>query len=264
MIRIRDYPALRIPHRDARKLSPLSLRKLMLRLQGKVIVVTGASRGIGRAIAQTLAHEGAQLVLVARDRNTLRRAARQVGGGAIAIAADVTRPAAVDRLFRAVRQKHGRLDVLVNSAGSFTYKAFARTTLKDWRDNIESNLTSIFLTVRAALPLFAKSDAPHLVNILSVSSIRAFSNCSAYSAAKFGALGLTRVLREELRGCGLRVTAVLPGTTDTRMVRAFDFAVDRAKLLQPGEIAEAVVAALLTPPRTTVEEILLMPSSGRL
>jgi NAD(P)-dependent dehydrogenase (short-subunit alcohol dehydrogenase family) len=236
----------------------------MGKFQGRVIVVTGADRGIGLAIAQALAGEGARLVLVARDRDKLKRAARQVGGGAVQIAADVTRPADVNRLFRAVRKKHGRLDVLVNNAGVFTYKPFVRTTLKDWRDNIETNLTSIFLTVHAALPLLAKSKAPHLVNVLSISSIQAFANCSAYCAAKFGALGLTRVLREELRGDRIRVTAVLPGTTDTRMVKAFTFPVNRAKLLQPGDVAEAVLGALLAPRRATVEEILLMPSSGRL
>ena len=234
----------------------------MPKLQGKVIVVTGASRGIGLAIAQALGREGARIILVARDRKRLRTAARQVGEGALAVEADVTRPADVSRLFRAVRRKHGRLDVLVNSAGVFTYKPFDRTTLKEWRANIESNLTSIFLTVRAALPLFRKSAAPHLVNILSISSIQAFANCSAYSAAKFGALGLTRVLRRELRSHRIRVTAVLPGTTDTRLVKAFDFPVNRSKLLQPGDVAEAVLGALLQPPRASVEEILLMPSSG--
>ena len=234
----------------------------MGKLEGKVVVVTGASRGIGLAIARALGREDARLVLVARNRSRLRIAARKVGGGALAIEADVTRPADVRRLFRTVRRKHGRLDVLVNNAGVFTYKPFARTTLKDWRANIESNLTSIFLNVQAALPLFKKSDAPHLVNILSVSSLQAFANCSAYCAAKFGAMGLTRVLRRELRSHRIRVTAVLPGSTDTRMVKAFDFPLDRAKLLKPGDVAEAVLGALLQPRRAAVEEILLMPSSG--
>jgi NAD(P)-dependent dehydrogenase (short-subunit alcohol dehydrogenase family) len=235
----------------------------MERLKGKVILVTGGSRGIGLAIAQTLAREGARLILVGRSRRALRAAAKQVQGDSLTIAADVTRPADATRLFQTVQRRHKRLDVLINNAGVFTYKPFERTTLRDWRANLETNLTSIFLTTRAALPLLKRSPAAHIVNILSVSSQRAFRKCSAYSAAKFGALGLTRVLREEFRPLGIRVTAILPGSTDTRMVKAFDFPVDRAKLIQPEDIAEAVLAALLQPPRTTVEEIHLMPSAGR-
>lgn len=236
----------------------------MNRLEARVIVVTGGSRGIGQAIAERLGREGASVVLVGRDRQALAGARKRVGDEAVAIRADVTRPADVARLFRAVRQKFGRLDVLVNSAGVFTYKPFLRTTLRDWRENIEANLTSLFLTTRAALPLLKRSQAPHIVNILSISAREAFANCSAYCASKFGALGLTRVLREELRAQKVRVTAVLPGSTDTRMMDEFDFPVDRKRLVQPQDVAEAVLAALVQPPRTTVEEILVMPSSGEL
>ncbi len=229
-----------------------------------MIVVTGASRGIGLAIAQALGREGARLVLVARNGWPLQRAAAQVSGESLPVVADIRREADVNRLFGVVRRRYGRVDILVNSAGVFTYKPFVRTTLRDWRDNIEINLTAMFLTVRAALPLLVRSKAPHLVNVLSISSIQAFGNCSAYCAAKFGALGLTRVLREELRPQKIRVTAVLPGSADTRMVKAFDFPVDRSKLVQPADVAEVVLGALLQPPRATVEEILIMPSSGRL
>lgn len=236
----------------------------MNRLKGKVILVTGASRGIGLAIAQALGREGARLLLVGRDRKALRAAAKQVPGHPLPLVADVTLAADVKGLFRTLRQRHSRLDVLVNNAGVFTYKPFVRTTLKDWHANLETNLTALFLTTRAALPLLQRSPAAHIVNILSVSSRSAFRNCSAYCAAKFGALGLTRVLREEFRPLGIRVTAILPGSTDTRMMKAFDFPVDRAKLIQPEDLAGAVLAALLQPPRTTVEEVFLMPSAGRL
>lgn len=232
-------------------------------LQGKVVLVTGASRGIGLAIAQSLGRAGAQLILVARDKQALRAATKKIQGNPLPVVADVTRPADIARLFRTLQRQHKRLDVLVNNAGVFTYKPFERTTLQDWRASLETNLTSLFLMTHAALPLLKRSRAAHIVNILSVSSHRAFRNCSAYSAAKFGALGLTRVLREEFRPLGIRATAILPGPTDTRMVKAFDFPVDRTKLIQPEDIAEAVLAALLQPPRTTVEEVLLLPSAGR-
>ncbi|MGD0923492.1 MAG: SDR family NAD(P)-dependent oxidoreductase [Terriglobia bacterium] len=236
----------------------------MSKVAGKVVVVTGASRGIGLAIAQALGREGASLILIGRDRQALQRAAQQVASDALPLVADVTRPAQVSRAFAVIRRRHRHIDVLVNSAGVFTYKPFARTTLREWRENIEANLTSLFLVTRAALPLLERSRAAHLVNILSICSREAFPNCAAYSASKFGALGLTRVLREELRSRGIRVTAILPGSTDTRLTKAFDFPVDRSKLLQPRDVAEAVLGALLQPPRAAVEEIVLLPAAGRL
>jgi len=236
----------------------------MGKLDGKVIVVTGASRGIGRAIARACAREGGEVVLVGRDREGLGRVARELQGSGVPRVADVTRPAAVSRLFRRIGKRYGRLDILVNNAGVFTYKPFARTTLKDWRKNVESNLTSVFLTTRRALPLLTRSRAPHLVNILSISSLQGFANCSAYTASKYGALGLTRVLAEELRSRGVRVTAVFPGPTDTGMAQEFDFPVDQSRLMRPEDVAEAVLGALVQPFRVTVQDIVLMPSKGSL
>jgi NAD(P)-dependent dehydrogenase (short-subunit alcohol dehydrogenase family) len=233
-----------------------------MKLEGKVILVTGGSRGIGLAIAQRLGNEGARLVLVARKEAALRKAGEQVPGGALVVQADVTQAAQVQRLFKVVGGEMGRLDTLINNAGVFTYKPFVSTSLDDWRSNLETNLTALFLCTRAALPLLRRSRSAHLVNILSVSSLQAFPNCSAYTASKFGALGLTRVLREELRPWKIRVTAILPGSTNTRQTDQFGFPVCRVDLIQPADVAEAVFSALTQPPRTTLEEILLMPSGG--
>lgn len=228
------------------------------------MLVTGATRGIGLAIAEACGREGARLILVGRDRRAIERAAKSVPGGPCAVRADVTRPVNVERLFRQVRAEYGRLDVLVNNAGIFTYKPFARTTPEDWRANIESNLTSLFLVTKAALPLLACGLTPHIVNILSVASRQAFANCSAYTAAKFGALGFTRVLAEELRAQKIRVTAVLPGSTNTRMMDEFDFPVDRSSLVQPEDVARVVLGALAQPARVSVDEIVVTPSKGPL
>jgi NADP-dependent 3-hydroxy acid dehydrogenase YdfG len=233
----------------------------MGKLEGKAVLVTGASRGIGLAIARALDGEGAQLILAARNRGSLARAAAQIPGTVMSMPVDVTQPGDVKRLMAAVQKQIRRLDVLVNNAGVFTYKPFAKTTLEDWKRNLETNLTSIFLATQAALPLLKRSQGD-VVNILSISSRVAFPNCSAYTAAKFGAWGLTGVLRRELRAEGIRVTAVLPGMTETRMKDEFDFPVRSEDLLQPEDVAAAVLSALVQPRRATVEDILLMPSGG--
>jgi NAD(P)-dependent dehydrogenase (short-subunit alcohol dehydrogenase family) len=235
----------------------------MGKLDGKVVLVTGASRGIGWAIARALGSEGAKLILVARTRGPLAHAAAQLPGTVMSMHVDVTRPGDVKRLMAAVQKQTHRLDILVNNAGVFTCKPFAKTTLEDWWRNIETNLTSVFLTTKAALPLLKRSRGD-VVNILSLSSRVAFPNCSAYSAAKSGAWGLTNVLRQELRAEGIRVMAVLPGMTETRMKDEVDFPVRSADLLQPEDVAAAVLNALVQPRRVTVEEILLMPSGGAL
>jgi len=234
----------------------------MATLKNRIAVVTGGSRGIGLAIAQGLVRAGAEVVLVSRSRKALESARKKLGARASAVAADVGRPADVNRLFRQVKRWHGRLDILVNCAGIFTYKPFTETTLEEWESNLGTNLTSVFLTAKAALPLWEGSRHAHLVNILSTSSRHAFANCSAYTAAKFGALGLTRVLREELQPKGIRVTAILPGLTDTEMLEEFDFDVPRSRVMQPQDVAEAVISALRQPARTAVNELLLMPSAG--
>jgi NADP-dependent 3-hydroxy acid dehydrogenase YdfG len=233
------------------------------KLEGKTVLITGASRGIGLAIARALDGEGAKLILVARNRGALSRAAAQISGTVLSMAADVTKPGDVKRLIAAVQKQIRRLDILINNAGVFTYKPFAKTTLEEWRRNLDTNLTSIFLTTQAALPLLKRSKGD-VLNILSISSRVAFPNCSAYAAAKFGAWGLTGVLRRELRADGIRVTAVLPGMTETRMKDELGFPVRSDDLLQPEDVAAAVLSALVQPRRATVEEIVLMPSGGAL
>jgi NAD(P)-dependent dehydrogenase (short-subunit alcohol dehydrogenase family) len=236
---------------------------LVPNLQNRIAVVTGASRGIGLAIARALASAGAEVVITARHPKPLE-AARRLIPEALAVRVDATRPSDVAQLVRIVRRKFGRLDILVNNAGVFTYKPFVRTTMRDWRANLETNLTSIFLATQAALPLLKRSRHADIVNILSLAAVQAFPKCSAYTASKSGALGLTRVLGEELGGEGIRVTAILAGSTDTTMIEEFDFPVHRERLLQPEDVAAAVLAALTAPARARVEEIVVTPSAGRL
>ncbi len=236
----------------------------MGKLDDRIVLVTGASRGIGLAIARACGREGARIVAVARHRPPLERAASLISGAAAIMTADVTSPVSVERLFREVRRKFRRLDALVNNAGVFTYKTLEKTSLEDWQLNIATNLTSLFLTTRAALPLLAHGRSPQIVNILSISSLKAFPKNAAYTASKFGALGFTRVLSEELRPRGIRVTAVFPGSTNTRMSEKFDFPVVRSRLLAPEDIGEAVLGALTMPARAVAEDVVVLPARGSL
>ena len=239
----------------------------MRRLEGKVALVTGASRGIGCAIARALLDEGAHTFLVSRRREAVRKLAaawNAAGGRAEALSADVTREREVNRLIARVKKRSGRLDILINNAGVFTYKPFGKTTLEDWRSNIDTNLTGTFLCTRAALPLLKRKRGGHILNIISVAGREAYENCSAYCASKFGALGLSRVLAEELRPFGIRVTAILPGPVRTKMVQKLGLRVPKGRILEPEDVARTVVEALTQPQRASLEEIVLRPARGSL
>jgi NAD(P)-dependent dehydrogenase (short-subunit alcohol dehydrogenase family) len=236
----------------------------MRKLADRLVLITGANRGIGFAISQALAREGARVLMVGRNRRRVEAAAKRAGARAVPLVADVTKPAEVRRLFARVRRRFGRLDALVNNAGVFTCKPFARTTLREFRSNLDANLTSIFLCTQAALPLLERGRDAHVVSVLSIAALQAFPNNAAYCAAKFGARGLMNVLREELRPKKIRVTSILPGSTDTRLVNAFDFPFDRRKLLKPRDVAEMVAAVLTRSSHALVEEIVMTPSAGKL
>lgn len=239
----------------------------MRRLEGKVALVTGASRGIGCAIARALLDEGAHTFLVSRRREAVRKLAaawNAAGGRAEALAADVTREREVYGLIARVKKRSGRLDILINNAGVFTYKPFEKTTLEDWRSNIDTNLTGTFLCTRAALPLLKRKRGGHILNIISVAGREAYENCSAYCASKFGALGLSRVLAEELRPFGIRVTAILPGPVRTKMIQKLGLRVPKGRILEPEDVARTVVEALTQPQRASLEEIVLRPARGSL
>ena len=239
----------------------------MRRLEGKVALVTGASRGIGCAIARALLDEGAHTFLVSRRREAVRKLAaawNAAGGRAEALSADVTREREVNRLIARVKKRSGRLDILINNAGVFTYKPFGKTTLEDWWSNIDTNLTGTFLCTRAALPLLKRKRGGHILNIISVAGREAYENCSAYCASKFGALGLSRVLAEELRPFGIRVTAILPGPVRTKMIQKLGLRVPKGRILEPEDVARTVVEALTQPQRASLEEIVLRPARGSL
>jgi NAD(P)-dependent dehydrogenase (short-subunit alcohol dehydrogenase family) len=228
-----------------------------------VAVITGGSRGIGLAIARAFAGAGYQVVITGRDAVRLEAAAKELKQGSAieTLGCDVTRPDSVNEAFARIREKHSAIDVLVNNAGiAHDLAPVEELSLETWKQVIDTNLTGTFLVTRATLPLMNAGSA--IVNNLSVAAVQPFSGMSAYNASKFGALGFTQALREELRKKGIRVIALLPGATDTDIWQQFWPDAPRQKMISPETVAQAVLHAVAAPANTTIEEIRMGPTSG--
>lgn len=219
----------------------------------RTALITGASRGIGKAIAEALATEGFRLLLVSRSIPQ-----------ATGYRADISVPGEVRGLFAHAREILGHLDVLVNSAGVAEAAPVTETTDDLWERVLATNLTGTFLCCRAALEWMMPRKSGHIINILSVAAMEVFPNNAAYCASKFGALGFTRVLREEVRASGIRVTAVLPGAVDTKIWDHYWPDAPREKMMIPEDVAGAVMGAVLARDQAVIEEIVLRPRTGRL
>jgi len=155
------------------------------------------------------------------------------------------------------------VDVLVNNAGiAGPLRNVAQLSPADWREIVDTNLTSMFLVTRAALPMMKRGSS--IVNNLSVSAKRVFTGMAAYNAAKHGAAGFTNTLREELRQQGIRVIGVYPGPTDTAIWEQFWPEAPRRRMMSPETIARAVVFAVSLPPKATIEELIIAPTGGTL
>lgn len=245
--------------------SPVS-KNITYELKGKVAVVTGGSRGIGFAIAEALASRGASVVLTSRDAAAAGESATNLAvddARVIPFKCDVRDELSIQRMFALVSDEFGHLDFLVNNAGIYGPAVnVAQVSPEAWREAIDINLTGTFLCTKHALTLM-KSGAV-IVNNLSIAAYQVFPNSAAYIASKQGALGLTNATREDLRKRGIRVLALIAGATDTEIWNQFWPEAPREKMMQPKEIGNAVVAALMMPPGTSVDEIRITPSGGTL
>jgi len=220
-------------------------------LLGKTAVVTGASRGIGLAVARELASAGADVAMVARSEEGLATVAAQIGGHALR--ADLSLPVDIAGLAERVDGLFGGApDILVNSAGAFSLAPFAATGVEDFDLQLAVNLRGPFLTIRAFLPAMTDRRSGHIVNIGSIAGRLAFPGNAAYSASKFGLRGLHEVLVAELRGSGVRATLVEPSATDTSLWDALDpdnrsDLPSRGAMLRAEDVARAVRFALEQP-----------------
>jgi len=187
-------------------------------MKGAVALVTGAAAGIGNACARALAGAGATVVLVDRDAAALQRAAVELGGDHHAEVADVSRAADVARVSDAVLQRHGGVDVLVNSAGIQRYGSVVDTDEATWDEVLSVNLKSMYLTAHHLMPSLAQRRGS-VVNVASVQSLGALRGSAAYVASKHGVLGLTRAMAAD-HAPAVRVNCVAPGSVDTPMLRS--------------------------------------------
>jgi NAD(P)-dependent dehydrogenase (short-subunit alcohol dehydrogenase family) len=235
-------------------------------LTGEIALITGATRGIGLALARALAANSCNLVLTARDQSALTRIRRELVSKKVQILAhscDVRDPHSVDALFRTVRRQFKRLDVLINNAGiAHASLPVEKLPFPAWKDVLDTNLTGMFLVTQAALAVMKRGGT--IVNNLSIAANRVFPGSAAYNASKHGALGLSNTLREELRPRGIRVIALLPGATNTDLWTTLWPQAPRRKMMSPQTVAEAVVQALLLPTNATVESLEILPTAGTL
>lgn len=228
----------------------------------RVALVTGASRGIGAAIGEALLEAGFSVVGISRRIQKGSAAQTTVPSSYLAMTCDVTVEAEVSRLIKEIDARYGRLDMVVNNAGIGYVEPLAETPLDHWKSTLDVNLTGAFLVSQYAIPLLRKSGQGHIFNMASVAGRKGFAGWGAYSASKFGLLGLTEVLREELRSDGVKVTAVIAGATDTPFWDVLQTGFDRSRMIPAKDVAKAILEAYAHSDTCSVDEIVLKPARG--
>jgi NAD(P)-dependent dehydrogenase (short-subunit alcohol dehydrogenase family) len=236
-----------------------------LKLAGQVAVVTGAGRGIGRAISSALAREGVAVVLAARSGPELDGVAHEIeqaGGRALAVPTDVRQEASVEALVRRALAEWRQVDVLVNAAGVATFAPVTDAKLDDWDQMLAVNLRGAVLCCRAVLPAMIGRRRGTIINVGSVVTSRSLTGSAAYTASKYGLLGFSRVLAEEMRSHGVRVGVLSAGATDTPLWDTMPGAPARDRMLRADQVAEAALLMASLGPNATLEEVTLLPAGG--
>jgi 3-oxoacyl-[acyl-carrier protein] reductase len=229
-------------------------------LKGTVALVTGGSRGIGKAIARKLASLGAAVSICGRDAAALEKSKneiRQLGHPVYAQIADVTKTTDVEQLVRATQEKLGPISLLVNNAGIGRFGPVQEKSEEEWDLVINANLKSIFLVSRAVVPAMIRAGVGDIINISSLAGKNTFAGGGIYCASKWGVQGLTGCMAEDLRGHGIRVSAICPGSVATEFSGRGPK--DPQKVLSPEDVAHAVAMLVLQGPQSFISEVHLRP-----
>jgi 3-oxoacyl-[acyl-carrier protein] reductase len=232
----------------------------MVTIENEVAVVTGAGRGIGRAVAIELGRLGARVVLAARSRTELEETARVIGSSASVIPTDVRKKEDLKRLFEQATTVLGPVDILVNAAGLGIFGPVIDFKDEDFKTLIETNLRGIFFTSRFVLPSMIERRKGHIINIASIAGKVGSANRAVYCASKFGVVGFTESLAEEIRQHGIRASVICPGSTDTRFSPSESSGKARERMLRPADVAHAVRMIVTQEPNSFISEIIMRPT----
>lgn len=232
-------------------------------------IVTGASSGIGKATALAFAKSGIELAVVSRSCEKLEavvNAAQEVGVKAKAYPLDLAKVSTIKNSLSAIAEDFGAIDILVNNAGMGYTNSLANTSLADWQQVIDLNLTSVFQCIQGILPQMRKRGLGTIINVASIAAYNAFPEWGAYSVSKAGLVALTKTLAIEERANGIRAVIISPGAVNTPIwdTDTVTADLDREAMLTPEIVAQTILHAVLLPSQAVIEEMTVMPSGGAL
>jgi NADP-dependent 3-hydroxy acid dehydrogenase YdfG len=236
-------------------------------LSKPTVWITGASSGIGAAIAGSFGTIECTVIVSGKTKNELQKvvqAITSIGGTAYAVLCDVRSEKSVLTAYRTIRKKVGPVDILVNNAGVTAFKSFNDSSIDEFDSIVNVNFRGYFLCTKVVLPEMLQRKQGHIINIHSVAARDTFTQSSVYAGSKAGALAMMRGLRAEVRKQGVRVIDILPGAVETKMWHEGVRKKYHEKMMQPEDVGEVVLSIFLQPGRVTTDEIVIRPVEGDL